>query len=89
MKKKLTLTYPNGLHARPSTTLFHLLKNFDCKVWLIYQGKKEEADNLLGVLSMGVQPGEIEFEAKGLDAENALVAMEQFIHKLNTQHTWD
>ena len=84
----LSLTYPQGLHARPSTALFHLLKNFKCKIWLIHKGERVEATNVLGVLSCGVQPGKVEFEAEGQDAEEALRSVERFVYKLNTEHHW-
>lgn len=88
MKRTFVMTYPSGMHARPSTALYHLLKNFDCKIWINHRNERVDAKNVIGVLSLGVQPGNVEFEAEGTEAETALNAVGDFIHTLNTEHHW-
>lgn len=88
MNKILSLTYPSGLHARPSTELARILLNFDCKVLLKYNGNVVAADSVLEVLSCCVFPGDVEFEATGPDAEKALDAVTALFQKLNTELHW-
>lgn len=88
MKKIFNLTYAQGLHARPSTVLVQLVKRFDAEVNVIHRNKKASADSIIEVLSLGVQSGEISFEATGKDAEKVLEEIEKFINKLNTDHNW-
>lgn len=88
MKKTFNLTYACGLHARPSAHLSKLVKEFDAKVIVERQGRKAHADSVIEVLSLGVQAGEVTFEAEGKDAEKAMVAIENFIKTLNENNHW-
>lgn len=88
MKKTFNLTYACGLHARPSTHLAKLVKEFDAKVIVERQGRKAHADSIIEVLSLGVQAGEVTFETEGNDAEKAMSAIENFIKTLNENNHW-
>lgn len=89
VKKTLALEYKSGLHARPSMELCKLLEPFSCEVHLNCNGARANAKSILDLLCACVQAGStVEFEARGDDAEKALVAVEQFFHMLNTKHHW-
>lgn len=83
IKKSLQLTYPNGLHARPSTTLAKTVKPFNAKVVVCTENGKASANDILEVLALCVFPGEVIFEAEGADEEKVMEALEKFINNLN------
>lgn len=86
---RLQLTYKFGLHARPSTALYHLVKKHNAKVFIEHDGKKAAADSIIDVLSLGIRPpAEIDFTADGPDSEAVLNEIEQFINNLNTREDW-
>jgi phosphocarrier protein len=88
MRKTFKLTYECGLHARPCTSLFSLLKPFNSTVKCICGVNSADAKSVLELLSMGVQAGDVTFEVNGQDAESAMRAIELFINKLNNEKQW-
>lgn len=89
VRRKFDLTYHCGLHARPSTALAGMVKRYNAKVKVINsRGETAHADSVIEVLSLGVQPGSVEFEAEGKDAEQVMEAISGWINKLNTENMW-
>ena len=89
IKKTLILEHKSGLHARPSAELCKILGKFSSKVYLTCNGTRVDAKSILNLLCACVQSGSIvEFEVNGDDAEETMLAVEQFFHTLNTEHHW-
>lgn len=82
-QKKVTISNPSGLHARPAALLVKEAGKFTSKVQLVKEGKEVDAKSLLGVMSLAAkQNDEIIVQAEGEDAEEAVNHLAQFIEQL-------
>jgi phosphocarrier protein len=83
-QKKVTITNPSGLHARPAALLVKEAGKFSSKIQLVKDEKEVDAKSLLGVMSLAAkQNDEIVIKAEGEDAEEAVNQLAQFIEQLN------
>jgi phosphocarrier protein HPr len=74
---------PQGIHARPATTLIRLTKNFKSDVSLKKGEKVVRLNSMLNILSMTIKGGEtISIIVDGEDETNAAEAIDLFF----TQH---
>ncbi|WP_461863095.1 HPr family phosphocarrier protein [Thermococcus sp.] len=79
--KKMTVTNPEGLHARPAGKLVKMLSGVKSSVIIKYKDKEINAKSVLSVMALGIDPGEeIEVIIEGEDAESALKIVEGVIH---------
>ena len=78
MKRTVKLNNPQGLHCRPSLELIALSKKFDANVFIIKNDQKAKTTDMLDILCLGIQEGNVILEADGNDAELALDAIEKF-----------
>lgn len=85
MVKTIKFSHEKGLHCRPSVRLAQLAKTFDAKVEIIKGERRANACDVLQVLSLGVTPGEVTIEAIGVDAERALIAVEELFQKIDEE----
>jgi phosphocarrier protein HPr len=70
---------PQGMHARPATTLIKLVKNYKSAVTLQRAGKTVRLNSVLNILSMTIKGGDtINIVIEGEDEENAAAAMDIF-----------
>jgi len=70
---------PQGIHARPATTLIRLTKNFKSAVSLKRGDKVVRLNSMLNILSMTIKGGEtISVIIEGEDEVNAAEAIDQF-----------
>ncbi|KUK16963.1 MULTISPECIES: HPr family phosphocarrier protein [Thermococcus] len=75
--KKMTITNPEGLHARPAGKLVKLLSKVRSTVKIKYKDKTVDAKSVLSLLTLGIDPGEeVEVIIEGDDAEEALKLVE-------------
>ena len=82
-QKKVTISNPSGLHARPAALLVKEAGKFTSKVQLVKEEKEVDAKSLLGVMSLAAkQNDEIIVQAEGEDAEEAVNHLAQFIEQL-------
>jgi len=78
--ERRVVVLPEGLHARPSSTLARLAMRFDAKVTLIWKTSKANAASILELLALGAPSGDsVEIEASGAQAEEALLAVRELI----------
>ena len=76
IRKKVTITDPNGLHARPVAMLARRVRDFQADTRLITAKGTVEAGDLFAVLGCEVLCGEeIEVEWQGPEEEEALAAV--------------
>lgn len=77
---------PQGIHARPATTLIRLVKNFKSAVSLKKGEKNVRLNSMLNILSMTIKGGEtITVIVDGADEVEALQAVSLFF----TEHLKD
>ncbi len=70
--RRVTVTNPEGLHARPAGRLVKLLSGVKSSVTIKYKGKEINAKSVLSVMALGIDPGEeVEVIIEGEDAEQA------------------
>lgn len=79
--QKITITAPNGMHARPAGELVRLAKSFaPAEITLRTAAKQANAASILSVLAMGLKNGtEVEICAEGGDEAAAVKAVAEFI----------
>ncbi|MDB4900936.1 MAG: HPr family phosphocarrier protein [Mucilaginibacter sp.] len=58
ISKDYIITSPQGIHARPATTLIKLTKNFKSTVSLKKNDKLVRLNSMLNILSMVIKGGE-------------------------------
>ncbi len=83
--KTVTITSPDGLHARPAGELVRTVKSFaGTTVTLATSMKKVNAAGMLSVLSLGLKAGTVvEVAADGPQEAEALDAVVGIIEKSN------
>ena len=83
--KTVTITSPDGLHARPAGELVRTVKSFaGTTVTLATSVKKVNAAGMLSVLSLGLKAGTVvEVAADGPQETEALDAVVGIIEKSN------
>jgi phosphocarrier protein HPr len=79
ISKDYMITAPQGIHARPATTLIRLTKNFKSAVSLKRGDKVVRLNSMLNILSMTIKGGEtISVIVEGEDEANAAEAIDLF-----------
>jgi phosphocarrier protein HPr len=77
------ITAPQGLHARPATTLIRITKTFKSAVSLKKGDKIVLLNSMLNILSMTIKNGEtITVLTEGEDEEQAAAAVDIFFIEL-------
>lgn len=77
------ITAPQGLHARPATTLIRITKTFKSAVSLKKDDKTVLLKSMLNILSMTIKNGEtITVLIEGEDEEQAAAAVDIFFIEL-------
>ncbi|HIP89556.1 MAG TPA: HPr family phosphocarrier protein [Thermococcus paralvinellae] len=75
--KKMMVTNPEGLHARPASQLVKKLSKFKSSVIIKYGDKAVNAKSVLSVITLGIDLGvEIEVIVEGDDAEDVIKVVE-------------
>ncbi len=81
IKKTITITSSEGLHARPATELAKISIKFKCDLKMYRKGdisKIYQPKSILSIMSLGASKGEeIVFESDGVDEEMAIKAIEE------------
>ncbi|MEL0658034.1 HPr family phosphocarrier protein [Psychromonas arctica] len=81
-KIKQTITIQNklGLHTRATIKLVELVNAFDAQITITHNEKKADAGSVLGLLVLETCFGqEIEIEAQGAQAHEAMLAVTELI----------
>lgn len=83
LTKEITISNPQGLHARPATLLVQKATTFKCEVSIEYNGRCANAKSLIGVLSLGVNKGyDVKIITNGTDEEVALTEITAMVEGL-------
>ncbi|MNI71810.1 Phosphocarrier protein HPr [compost metagenome] len=83
MQRTYKITNEDGIHARPATALVNTATKFkNADVFVEAKGKKITLKSILGVLSLGLEPGDtLTLITEGGEASEALVAMQEVMVK--------
>ncbi len=80
VQRTVTITNPNGLHARPAELLARTALKFESEIELLQEGVRVDAKSILHVLTLGAAQGsELVLEARGPDAEDAIEALAELV----------
>jgi phosphotransferase system HPr (HPr) family protein len=75
--EKTRFTHLGGLHARPSAQLAITASKFNAEIYIRKNFERANLKDILAVLSLGVNPGEVILEAEGPQAKDALKAIKE------------
>lgn len=79
-EKKITIQLTDGLDARPVAVLVQLASQYDSSVYLEAEGKKVNAKSIMGMMSLGLDSGEVvTVKCEGPDEEQATLNIEKFL----------
>jgi phosphocarrier protein HPr len=77
--KEYIITAPQGIHARPATTLIRLIKNFKSSISLKKADKTIKLNSMLNLLSLGIKGGDqVSVIIDGEDEISAVIALDEF-----------
>ncbi len=80
LTSEVTVTNPQGLHARPAAELVELMKSLDANVTINVGEKTAKANSIMSVLALGASTGAVAtIEAEGPDAEKAIDAVTEIL----------
>ncbi len=80
--KTLEIKNRLGLHARAAARLVQMVNRFSSEVKISKDGQMVNGRSIMGVLTLAATQGsKINVEAKGVDAQEALRAIERLIEK--------
>ena len=71
-----------GLHARAAAKLVRLAGGFACDIRLLREQREVNAKSIMGVMMLAAAQGtQLEIQAEGEDAEQALQALEELVSR--------
>ena len=75
-----TIKDVHGIHARPATDLFKMLKNYDVAVKVAKGDKEIPFKGVMGIMSLGAKQADtVQFSFEGADEEKACAAVKDFV----------
>ena len=81
LERILLVSTENGLHAQASAKVVQVLSGFESKVSFVLGSREVNAKSIMGVMLLAVGPGkQITAQAEGVDAEQALDALENLFN---------
>ena len=79
-KKSVEIKLQSGLEARPVAMLVQVASKYDSSVYLETAGKKVNAKSIMGMMSLGLDAGEIvTVTADGEDEAAAVLEIENYL----------
>ncbi|EJQ99230.1 HPr family phosphocarrier protein [Bacillus cereus] len=80
IEKNLIVTRKDGIHARPASEIVNGLKDYNCSVEFMFNGKKINAKSIIQLMGLAIKKGtELHVSLDGEDAEDALVFIQWFL----------
>jgi phosphotransferase system HPr (HPr) family protein len=87
-QREVRITNKLGLHARPAAQFVKRVRSFRSEIWLVKEGKRYSASSLIDVLRANLDCGaKAMLEAHGVDADEALEALQKLIAELHEKET--
>jgi phosphotransferase system HPr (HPr) family protein len=86
VQREVRITNELGLHARPAAEFVKRAKHSLSEIWLVKDGKRYSASSLIDILRANLDCGAtVTLEAHGVDAEEALVSLENLLTEFATR----
>ncbi len=83
VEKKVVITCPIGLHARPATELVEMVKKCACTVTLKLGDKTANASSIINIMTLGAVGGsEINVICEGENEQATLEQIATFIEQI-------
>lgn len=80
LRKKIKITNPQGLHARPASSFVKLACRFESEVTVKKGPDAVNGKSIMGLMTLAASEGsELEIEVSGPDAEKALEELSSFL----------
>lgn len=77
--KEVTIFSKTGLESKMAARLIQKASGYESNIWIQKDERKANAKSLLGLLSLGISPGDkITIITEGRDEETALSELEAF-----------
>ncbi|MDX9918236.1 MAG: HPr family phosphocarrier protein [Gudongella sp.] len=81
-KRKVTLTNPEGLHARPAALFVKVANRFESELDIVSDSRSVNGKSIIGIMSLGAFQGEeITLIAKGPDEAEMINELVKFIEE--------
>lgn len=86
ISREVTICSKSGLESKMAARLIQKASAYDSNIWVQKDERKANAKSLLGLLSLGICPGErIMIIAEGRDEDTALNELESFANRGMTE----
>lgn len=80
IRKPITIGISNGLEARPIAMLVQVASQYSSNIYLESEAKKVNAKSIMGMMTLGLDAGEvITLSANGDDEEAAMTSIEKYL----------
>lgn len=78
--KEVQVALKNGLEARPVAVFVQKASQYKSEIYVMYHDKKVNGKSIMGMMSLGLAPGEIvTISADGNDEELAMTDIEAYL----------
>jgi phosphocarrier protein len=82
VSREVTISSKTGLESKMAAKLIQKASEYESNIWIQKEDRKANAKSLLGLLSLGISPGDrITIITDGRDEETALNELEAFAEK--------
>ena len=80
IEKSIQIKLETGLEARPVAMLVQVASQFESTVYLNSENRKVNAKSIMGMMTLGLAPGEqVTVTADGADEEKAVSGIEKYL----------
>lgn len=81
-RRKVVVTNPAGLHLRPVDAFVKTARQFSAKIVVSKDTERVDGKSVMALLALAaVESTELEIEATGTDAEAAVIALWELVHR--------
>ncbi len=82
LSEQITIKNSQGLHARPAALFVQIVSRYNSNVTVEKDGQKINGKSIMGILTLGVQPGAIvTLEVDGDDANEVFGELKTLLEK--------
>jgi len=82
LSEDITVKNSQGLHARPAALFVQIVSRYNSSVTVERDGEKVNGKSIMGILTLGVQPGAtITLEVEGDDASEVFGELRALLEK--------
>ncbi|MBR6638314.1 MAG: HPr family phosphocarrier protein [Lachnospiraceae bacterium] len=82
--KKMTITIPTGLEARPVALFVQVASQHESSIYVECGNKKVNAKSIMGMMTLGLSTGEeVVVTADGKDENEAIENIEKYLSNAN------